>query len=254
LKNLILFLIINSLTASCQTNNFTISHGAFIRGDSTKKEIALVFTGDSYADGAEHIIKVLNDEDVKASFFFTGNFYRNKNFKSAIEKLKEDNHYLGAHSDTHLLYCDWGKRDSTLVTEKEFKEDLLNNYKEMEKFGISFNDAKYFLPPYEWYNDTISKWSSELGLTIINFTPGTISHADYTTPDMSNYKSSEEIHKNILNYEKNSTNGMNGFILLIHFGTHPDRKDKYYFYLQDLITELKRRGYSFKRIDELLGH
>ena len=255
MKNLsfILFILIfNSFYARCQTNSYTFSYGAVIRGDSTQKGIALVFTGDSYADGAEHIIKVLNDEDVKASFFFTGNFYRNRNFRSAIEKLKEDDHYLGAHSDKHLLYCAWENRDSTLVSEKEFKEDLLNNYNEMEKFDISFNDAEYFLPPYEWYNDTITKWTKELGLELINFTPGTISHADYTTPDLSNYKSSEEIHNSILNYEKNNTSGLNGFILLIHFGTHPDRRDKYYFYLQNLINELKKRDYSFKRIDELL--
>lgn len=232
---------------------FTFSYGAIIRGDSSSKEIALVFTGDSFADGAEHIIKTLGDENIKASFFFTGNFYRNINFYEAIKSLKADEHYLGAHSDKHLLYCDWEKRDSTLVSEKLFKEDLLNNYKEMERFGIPFNDAEYFLPPYEWYNDTISKWTKELGLTLINFTPGTISHADYTTPDMKNYKTSEEIHKSILQYEKSHQKGLNGFILLIHFGTASERTDKYYYYLKDLIIELKKRGYSFKKIDKLLN-
>jgi len=233
--------------------NFTYSHGAVIRGDSTKKEIALVFTGDSFADGADHITKVLKDQHVKASFFFTGNFYRNENFKTAIENLKADNHYLGAHSDKHLLYCDWEKRDSTLVTKNEFTTDLLSNYKEMERFGIPFNEAKYFLPPYEWYNDTISIWTKGLGLTLINFTPGTKSNADYTTPDLKNYISSDDIHKNIFKYEKNNRNGLNGYILLIHFGTEPKRTDKYYFYLDKLIKELKNLGYSFKRIDEFIG-
>lgn len=233
-------------------SNFTYSYGAVIRGDTTQKDISLVFTGDSYSDGAAHIIKVLKSENVKGSFFFTGNFYRNKSFEDAIITLKEDNHYLGAHSDKHLLYCDWEKRDSTLINKEEFKKDLLNNYKEMERFGISFTDAKYFLPPYEWYNDTISKWTSELGLTLINFTPGTKSNADYTTPDMKNYIPGEDIHKSILNYESSHSNGLNGFILLIHFGTASERTDKYYFYLQELVAELKERNYSIRRIDELL--
>ena len=237
---------------SLSHNKFTYSHGAIIRGDSTKKEIALVFTGDSYADGADHIITVLKEENVKASFFFTGNFYRNKNFKEAIRNLKADNHYLGAHSDKHLLYSDWEKRDSTLVTKNEFIEDLLNNYKETEKFGLSSNDAKYFLPPYEWYNDTISNWTTELGLALINFTPGTKSNADYTTPGMGIYISSKEIYKSVLDYEGSNENGLNGFILLIHFGTSPEREDKFYYYLQDLIAELKKRNYSFSRVDELL--
>jgi peptidoglycan/xylan/chitin deacetylase (PgdA/CDA1 family) len=237
---------------SSQYKNFIYSHGGIIRGDSAKKEIALVFTGDSYADGADHIIKVLKEENVKASFFFTGNFYRNKNFKNVIKILKTDNHYLGAHSDNHLLYCVWEKRDSTLITNEEFREDMLNNYKEMEKFGVSVNDAKYFLPPYEWYNNAISKWTEDLGLILINFTPGTKSNADYTTPDMANYISSGEIHKSILEYESSNKNGLNGFILLIHLGTAPERIDKYYFYLEDLIKELKKKNYSFKRINELL--
>jgi peptidoglycan/xylan/chitin deacetylase (PgdA/CDA1 family) len=237
---------------SVQHKTFTYSYGAIIRGDSIQKEIALVFTGDSYADGAEYIIKVLKDENIKASFFFTGNFYRSKDFEGAIKNLKRDNHYLGAHSDKHLLYCDWENRDSNLVTKEVFTEDLLNNYKEMEKFGVSFNDVKYFLPPYEWYNDTISKWTKELGLTLINFTPGIKSNADYTTPDMENYISSKDIYKSILVFESSNKNGLNGFILLVHFGTSPEREDKFYYYLLDLIAELKKRNYTFQRIDDLL--
>jgi peptidoglycan/xylan/chitin deacetylase (PgdA/CDA1 family) len=234
------------------TPTHTYNCGGIIRGSENKKELALVFTGDSFADGAEYISRVLREEGIKASFFFTGNFYRNNNFKEAIEILKKDNHYLGAHSDKHLLYCSWQNRDSLLITKEEFFKDLQNNYKEMEKFGIKKTDAKYFLPPYEWYNDTISSWTKEAGFILINFSPGTKSSADYTTPDMKNYISSEAIHNSILNYEETNEYGLNGFILLIHFGTAPERRDKYYFYLKDLIQELKKREYSFKRIDELL--
>ncbi len=251
---LIFLIIINALTCFPQNknNNITYSYGAIVRGDSTKKELALVFTGDSYADGAKDIIKTLSRENIKASFFFTGNFYRNKNFEDDINALLADNHYLGAHSDKHLLYCDWDKRDSTLITHEEFVVDIFNNYNEMKKIGINIEESKYYLPPYEWYNDTISKWTKEVGLTLINFTSGTRSNADYTTPEMKNYISSEEIHNSILNYESSHQNGLNGFILLIHFGTASERKDKYYFYLNDLVNELRRRGYSFKRVDELL--
>ncbi len=35
-----------------------------------------------------------------------------------------------------------------------------------------------------WYNAQISAWTAERGLTLVNFTPGTRSNADYTTPDM----------------------------------------------------------------------
>jgi peptidoglycan/xylan/chitin deacetylase (PgdA/CDA1 family) len=232
---------------------FECESGAIIRGDTNKKNLALVFTGDEFADGGEQIVSVLRKQQVPGSFFFTGNFYRNPAFEQIILTLHKDGHYLGPHSDKHLLYCDWDKRDSLLVTWEKFIGDLKNNYKVMKKFGISKKDAAYFLPPYEWYNDSISSWTKSMDLQLINYTPGTLSNADYTTPEMQNYRSSEVIYQSIIDFEKESTSGINGFILLSHIGTSPERKDKLYDHLDVLITELKNKGYTFSRIDELLS-
>lgn len=210
-----------------------------------------MFTGHEFADGGASIIHTLQKEKVKASFFLTGDFYRNPAFTSIIKKLKKKGHYLGAHSDRHLLYCDWSKRDSLLVTKELFTRDLLDNYAAMAKFGIDKKQATFFLPPYEWYNDTIAAWTSEMGLQLINFTPGTRSTADYTTPDMRNYRSSEEIYQSIISYEQQPP-GLNGFILLVHIGTDPARTDKLYHMLPQLIKHLKSKGYRFQTVNQLL--
>lgn len=188
----------------------------------------------------------------KASFFFTGRFYRNKQFKSIIQRLKKDGHYLGPHSNEHLLYCDWNKRDSLLVTKEQFTNDLLRNYATIQAYGITKAKAHYFLPPYEWYNDSIAAWTNDLQLQLINFTPGTLSNADYTTPDAKNYRSSETIYQSILNYEKRAPSGLNGFILLLHIGTDAQRTDKLYNRLTKLIQWLQQRQYQLVRVDELL--
>ncbi|HUZ62058.1 MAG TPA: glycoside hydrolase family 9 protein [Hanamia sp.] len=233
--------------------NEIVSHGGIIRGDTTLKKIALVSTGDGFADGGNLFAKVLKEQHIHGSFFLTGNFYRNKKFRDIIKKLKKDGNYLGSHSDKHLLYCDWVKRDSLLVTHKEFTEDLLNGYKELKKWGIEKDQAHYFLPPYEWYNDSIAVWTKEMGLQLVDFTPGTRSNADYTYPEMGKkYLSADTLMNSILQYEIKSTNGLNGFILLVHLGTDPRRTDKLYNHLPELIKELKARGYQFVRIDELL--
>jgi peptidoglycan/xylan/chitin deacetylase (PgdA/CDA1 family) len=211
-----------------------------------------VFTGDEFADGAVFIQKTLQEKNTKASFFFTGNFYDNKKFTPVIRSLISDDHYLGAHSDKHLLYCDWTKRDSLLVSREVFKKDLLANYHKMQSFGIDAVRAKYFLPPYEWYNDSIASWTKELSLQLINFSPGTRSNADYTTPDMRGYRSSNEIFESILNYERTAQSGLNGFILLLHVGTDPARTDKFYLKLPALIDSLKQKGYRMVRVDELI--
>jgi len=228
-----------------------ISEGAIIRGDTRFKELSIVFTGDEFSDGGFYIAEVLKKRDIMAAFFFTGNFYRNADNEPLISDLRSSGHYLGAHSDRHLLYCDWDNRDSLLVDFETFSSDLHDNYEAMKQFGISKDEAKYFLPPYEWYNSKISAWCQQLGIQLINYTPGTLSHTDYTTPECSNYRSSREIFDSILDYESSNENGLNGFILLLHIGSSPDRTDKFYCLMDDLIDELINRNYSFHRIDRL---
>lgn len=232
--------------------NFTYSHGGIIRGDSTKKNIALVFSGHEYAEGGNFIANTLAKEKVKASFFFTGDFFRNPAYTKLIVDLKNQKNYIAPHSDKHLLYCDWTKRDSLLVTREIFIKDLLKNYSMMSRFGLREEHASYFLPPYEWYNDSIASWTKKQGFQIINYTPGTLSHADYTTDTAKSYRSNETIYSSIINYEKTRPAGLNGFILLMHIGAGPGRTEKFHHRLPELIRYLKQKGYQFQTVDELL--
>jgi peptidoglycan/xylan/chitin deacetylase (PgdA/CDA1 family) len=232
---------------------FEFDQGGIVRGDRSQKTLALVFTGDEYADGAGYLREILAEHSVKGSFFLTGKCYRNPRFKTDIEKLIKDGHYLGPHSDEHLLYCSWENRDSLLVTKEEFQRDLKNNYRAMEKFGLAKTESEFFLPAYEWYNAQISAWAAEENVQLINYTPGTLSHADYTIPDMGDrYRDSESILRSIYTYEDVNADGLNGFILLSHIGTHPQRTDKFYHRIGELVEFLLGSGYEFKRIDELL--
>lgn len=217
--------------------------------DTTKPVIYLVFTGHEFAEGFPVVHQALTRRGIKASFFFTGDFYRDPGFRDIINTLINEGHYLGAHSNKHLLYCSWDHRDSLLVTRKQFTDDLNKNYAEMKKFGIDRKDARFFMPPYEWYNKTISTWTHDLGLTLINFTPGTYSNQDWTYPELGKgYYSSDTLIHNILDYEKKY--GMNGFILLTHMGTDPRRKDKLYYKLDSLLGILGEKGYKFARFEE----
>ncbi|MFV1980753.1 MAG: DUF3604 domain-containing protein, partial [Rhodothermia bacterium] len=121
--------------------------GAIIRGRRDNPVVALVFTGDEFADGVDHIREVLAEQNVQGSFFFTGNFYRNPEFAAGIRALAADGHYLGAHSDRHLLYNSWENRDSLLVSKEELTQDVLDNYAEMARFGVARSEARYFMPP-----------------------------------------------------------------------------------------------------------
>ena len=123
----------------------------------------------------------------------------------------------------------------------------------MHSKGVNTLSVKYFLPPYEWYNDTTVAWTKDLGLQLINYTPGTLSHADYTTSKDKNYSSTDVIYNSIIDYEKTKPSGLNGFILLMHIGAGPDRTDKFYKRLPELIKYLKQKGYHFQTVDQLLS-
>lgn len=232
-----------------QANQSKVVEGGIIRGNPSKKEVALVFTGHEYADGANSINKTLKKHKIKASFFLTGDFYRK--YPKITQNLQKNGHYLAPHSDKHILYVDWSDRSKTLITQEEFNQDLADNYQAMMNTKLKIEEPRYFMPPFEWYNAEISEWAKQQSAQIVNFTPGTGSNADYTTPDMSNYKSSKELIDNILKYEESDS--LNGFILLSHIGTDPSRTDKFYEYLDELIKELTICGYRFVRIDELLN-
>ncbi|MEA5260290.1 glycoside hydrolase family 9 protein [Arcicella aquatica] len=223
--------------------------GGIIRMNPNEKKIYLAFTGHEFNDGGETITKVLDKQHIKANFFFTGDFYRNPAFKTTIEKLIAQKNYVGCHSDKHLLYAPWTNRDSLLINKEQFTTDLQQNYDALAKFGVQAKQAQYFMPPYEWYNQTIVDWTKQAGLTLVNYTGGTSSNADYTTPDMPNYKSSEQIFQRIFEYEASEAKGLNGFILLTHIGVSPERKDKFYDRLDELIQVLKAKGYSFAKFE-----
>jgi endoglucanase len=222
--------------------------GAIVRMNTKEKKVFLIFSAHEFGEGGFAIEKSLKKNNANASFFFTGDFYRNKENQELIKKLLSDGHYLGAHSDRHLLYADWIKRDSLLINQSEFQRDLQANYKEMKKVGIAAGKASFFLPPYEWYNNSVVTWGKQMGLTTINFTPGIRSNADYTTPEMPNYRSSDQIMSDLKQFEVTDPNRLNGAIILIHLGTSPLRKDKFYNKLDEFLEFLKVKGYQTSKL------
>ena len=237
------------LLAAKQSENpkgLTIDRGAIVRADVHQKNIALVFTGDEFFEGLPAITNTLKKYKVKGGFFFTGRMYENEEARKLIGRLVSDGHYMGPHSDQHLLYNDWTDRDSLLVTKDSLIGDLRRNYKKMSAYKID-HDHKLFIPPYEWWNEQVVKWCNDEGIQVISFTPGVPTNADYTHPEMGDrYRSSDDILKKLF------ATDLNGRIILVHAGTDPRRKDKLYDRLSKMIEKLRGDGYSFVRIDELV--
>lgn len=239
-------------SAIVRAGNVQIQDGTIIRGPVDQKRLALVFTAHTFGEEGDQILAELSRHHAQASFFLTGGFLANPAFAPLVSRIMRDGHYLGPHSDKHLLYADWNDHH-LLVTQQQFRDDLEENLKKIEKLGIARAAIRYFLPAYEQSNSTIAKWSSQMGLTLVNYTPGTRSNADYTGESDKNFVSSQTIFNSIVAREQSDPHGLNGFILLLHLGAGPSRKDKFAHDFGLLLDYLAARGYRFVRIDELIS-
>lgn len=224
-----------------------LDRGAIIRGNTNSPRMALVFTGHEYAD----ILDELARRGWRASFFLTGHFLAQTNNRSLIERIAREGHYIGSHSDQHLLYCSWDKPPRTLVSREVFTQDLAANQAKVRGFaGVA---PRYFLPPYEHYSEEIAQWTHDAGLVLVNMTPGTRSAADYTGEQDKNFVPSDTILQSIKAYSARDPNGLSGFILLLHTGAGPGRTDKFHTRFGEMASWIHEKNYRPVRIDELLA-
>jgi peptidoglycan/xylan/chitin deacetylase (PgdA/CDA1 family) len=235
-----------------QRPQWTYVEGGVTRGDTSKKQIALIFTGGEFGEGTGHVLDTLAAHKIKASFFFTGDYLRKPEHAEFLKRIIAEDHYLGPHSDSHPLYAPWEDRSKTLVTEEFFKKDLQKNIDDLRKLGALRDDKKpiYFIPPYEWYNADQSRWSRDMNVMLFNFTPGSGSNRDWAPEDHKSFVPSKKIIEDVLAYETKDPHGMNGFLLLLHVGSQ--RKDKTFLLLDELLKQLEARGYHFVTVDQLL--
>lgn len=230
-----------------------VAEGGIVRGPTGARRLALVFTGHEFAEGGETILDALARHGARASFFLTGAFLRDPDKAPLVRRMLRDGHYVGPHSDGHLLYSPWTGPKVTLVSRAEFVRDLERNLAALGPFGVDRGAARFFLPSYEWYNEEIARWTRGLGLTLVCHTPGTRSNADYTEEGTPQFVPSEVIMQSILRREREDPHGLNGFMLLLHVGAGPGRTDKFHRRVGELLGALEKRGYQFVRIDDLLA-
>jgi endoglucanase len=230
---------------------FTYDHGGIVRGDTSQKRIALIFTGGDFGEGTGEILDTLERLDIKAGFFVTGAYVRKPEHQPLLRRIVAEGHYLGPHSDSHPLYCPWENREQTLVSPEFFREDLERNIADLRRFGALQSGTICFIPPYEWFNEDQVRWAREMGIVLFNFTPGSGSNRDWAPESERSFVPSATIISDILKYEERDPHGLNGFLLLLHLGS--GRQDRMFPHMGPLFGELHRRGYTFVRIDEMLA-
>lgn len=237
-------------------------YGVVTKINPADKNVYLVFTAhfstnDSGAfenfDGIEPVLNTLAEKEVKGSFFPTGNCFREEKYKSSIERIIKDGHYLSAHSNHHLLLCSYENRDSSLVTADSIKVDIAGMEKELERFGLKKEQYKWMIPPYEYYNQLSADVLRSLGYELANPTEGLETSLDWMGTDSPEYCSAQRLVQNIWDFDDEY--GLNGAIILIHAMNYPCRteEDRTYNHLGDIIDTLRIRGYGFKTFNDVIA-
>lgn len=226
--------------------------GVVRQWDSRGKVVHLVVTGhfsvddDGYTenfDGVEAVLNTLRRKGVKAAFFPTAITLAQPRYEASARRIIDDGHYLSAHSYAHLLLCDTAGR--TLVTRDSVVADLRLQEKQLERFGLTKEQYRWMIPPYETCNRETAGFYFDEGYSLLSPTDGIFTGQDWTRPGTKGYWSARRIIDQLWEYE--SKHSLDGVILLIHAMDYPWRKpeDRPYNYLGEIIDTLRSKGYVF---------
>ena len=198
-------------------------HGSFYKGDPEKKEIYLTFDN-GYENGyTGQILDVLKKENVPAAFFITGHYLNTA--PDLVKRMAAEGHIIGNHS--------WHHPDMTRISDEKFIEELEKVRVETEKL-TGVKNMSYLRPPRGIFSDRTLALAKKEGYTHVFWS---LAFIDWKTDQQRGWKYS---------YDNIMRQIHPGSILLLHT-VSKDNADA----LEKAIQELKKRGYTFKSLDDL---
>ena len=202
------------------SRTFQLFGGLTYKVETNQKVVALTFD-DGPTENVDDILKLLNDHDIKATFFLIGNEIEKNQVEA--KKIVNEGHQIGNHSYSHqrMIF----KTPSFIKKEVEKTDDLIRNvgYKGEIDFrppnGKKIVGLPYYLSKHN--KDTIT-WNIE---------PDTVS-TDVTDKN-------EYVKENVTP----------GSIILLH--PMYDKTGEEIQVLEGIIESLSNKGYKFVTINEL---
>ncbi|MEI7838577.1 MAG: polysaccharide deacetylase family protein [bacterium] len=179
------------------------------------------------------VLEILKKENIKATFFLIGN--QIDMYPEIAKQIIDDGHCIGNHSRNHSYTLPF-KGSSKILNEThstQIKIDALFK-------GQKDENKKIFRPPHGWRSPWMMKTMKANGYKVITWDVG----LDYLP-----FVSSKFIYKRIVGRTKP------GSIILLHdsiWGKPNDNRENLVNALPNIIKTLKKRGYSFARIDKMI--
>ena len=180
------------------------------------KVVALTFD-DGPSKYTDQILDILKKYNACGTFFLIGN--KVEFYSDTLRRMLEERSEIGNHSYDHKLL--------TRLSKEAFQEEI--NKTQMAIKKVTGFTPTLFRPTYGGYNNTLKSY------TDLKFVLWDVDSRDWQV------KSKEKILKNVL------PNVKSGSIVLMH-----DNHEYSVNALEDMIESLKKQGYKFVTVTELL--
>lgn len=186
---------------------------ALWRMDRRQKSVYLTFDDGPIPEATPYILDVLDNQDIKATFFMVGDNARR--YPHLLEEVRKRGHRIGNHTYNHIGGLSPHPNQYLANTRKA--EDLLHT-------------GKLFRPPHGWMLPAQYRMMHRSGWRIVMW--------DVVTRDYSNRLTAGDILENVRRYTRNGS--------IITFHDSLKSIDKLRLILPEAITWLKAQGYEFR--------
>jgi peptidoglycan/xylan/chitin deacetylase (PgdA/CDA1 family) len=219
---LTIYFVIFVLGVSVLKLNFFVK--ATCRGDSTAKRVALTFDDGPDPAATPGLLEVLRRHKIKAAFFPIGTKIRD--YPEIIKWIDQEGHILGNHSFRHAWWTNF-LISSALDREIRMAQEAID--------ATIMKIPAYFRPPMGLTNPHLRKALEKHGLSVVGWD---VRPFDTTASD-------EKVIKRVLKKIRN------GSIIALHdTGRIPVDLARL---IDELVTKIKERGYTFSGLEELTG-
>lgn len=199
-------------------------YSGYYADKSGEKNIYLTFDN-GYEEGyTPQILDVLKKEEVPATFFVTGHYV--KTAPDLVQRMVKEGHIVGNHSYHHP--------DFSILTKEAMKKELEDLQLQVSELTDQ-KDMKYLRPPRGVFNQQTLEWANDLGYIHVFWS---LAFKDWETSNQKGWRYAydeiiEQIHP--------------GAIVLLHTVSKDNAEA-----LEAVIKDLKKEGYQFKSLDDLV--
>ena len=191
--------------------------------DTQKKQIALTFDTAWGNEDIQQILRILKQENVKATFFVVGNFIRDNG--DLIKEMVQEGHIVGNHTLTHPDMSGI----SSLNDFRKQLEGVENLYKETTGESMT----KFYRPPQGIYSTANLSMAKELGYKTFFWS---LAYVDW-------YQDKQPTKEEA--FDKLLTRIHPGAIVLLHNTSSTNGQ-----ILDELLTKWEEMGYTFGTLND----